>query len=224
MEFEPAQRFITAQSWWIASEIARRHPHLQIIETHPAGGMYDCLSLIGPGPAPLVHLNRVGTITARTLKLSWAEAFSAAGGHDLVKRLEEDLDLERRAAPATTGRTLTYRVLARVLTSLIDDRHRWTACNGWYDTSDEGGGQRRELQQFPTVVHGLRDHRPDDLLRAPAYRYWLLLKDDRPVAVLDTDGRLHQTDQAALELLPLHRRNRSRLTTTVRAALGHLLP
>ncbi|WP_433803551.1 hypothetical protein [Actinomycetospora sp. CA-084318] len=223
--FELAPRFVTAQSWWIASEIARRHPHLQLIETHPGGGLYDCLTLISPGPTNLLDLNREGSIHARTFKLTWVDALAAPGGHDLIKRLEADLDLSHNATtPATTARTLTYRVLARVLTSLVDDRHRWDARNGYYDSSGGDGGQRTELQQFPTVVDALEDRRPDDLLGIPAYRFWVLLRDDDPVAVLDTDGRLHQPDQPCVEFLPLYRRHQSRLTATIGAALGHLLP
>ena len=28
--YPPADRFLTAQMWWIASELVRRHPHLHI--------------------------------------------------------------------------------------------------------------------------------------------------------------------------------------------------
>ncbi|WP_454116041.1 TY-Chap2 family putative peptide chaperone [Microbacterium aurum] len=44
----PATRFVIAQSWWIASELVRRHPDLVIHESHPGGGMYDCLTGLDP--------------------------------------------------------------------------------------------------------------------------------------------------------------------------------
>ena len=34
---EPAQRFVNAQSWWIAAELVRRHPELVVYEMHPGG-------------------------------------------------------------------------------------------------------------------------------------------------------------------------------------------
>jgi len=64
-------RFPIAQSWWIASELVRRHPELIVSEEHP-GGIYDLLSVTSPeqssrgsGPSPMeyrVMLNRPGTV------------------------------------------------------------------------------------------------------------------------------------------------------------------
>lgn len=54
-------RLRLAQSWWLASELARRHPELLIIETHPGGGQYDCLSLV-KDEQTLIDVNRVGSI------------------------------------------------------------------------------------------------------------------------------------------------------------------
>lgn len=45
-QVEIAGRFRIAQSWWIASELARRNPHLFIHEWHPGAGGYDCLGLV----------------------------------------------------------------------------------------------------------------------------------------------------------------------------------
>ncbi|MBE8146482.1 hypothetical protein IOD13_09295 [Brevibacterium casei] len=41
-------RLIYLQSWWVASEFLRRHPEFDLFETHPGGGQYDCLTILGP--------------------------------------------------------------------------------------------------------------------------------------------------------------------------------
>ena len=179
---EPARRFVNAQSWWIASELVRRHPHLLLLETHPGGGQYDCLTLVDPGrrsAGAIAQINRAGTIQVRRSStfspISWAEAFAATGGHDVVRSIEAAAGLPAPTiAPATGPKALTYRVLARVLTSLVDDRREWDAENGYLDTSGMGSGRRAALGRFPSVVESLRDRRVDDIGREPAYRFWLL--------------------------------------------------
>jgi hypothetical protein len=231
--WEPARRFVLAQSWWIASEIVRRNPKLLLIETHPGGGQYDCLSLIqrtAAGTDTLIDLNRAGSLhvhgSASYMPITWAGAFAARGGHDIVHALEKAAGLTPAAkAPPTGPRVLTYRLIARILASLVDDRHQWDARNGQLDSSgmDATNDHRPELLRFPSVVEALRDKRPDDLFGRPAYRFWTLLRDADPVAVLDTDGRLHLQDRPPIEVPPLYRRSRS-LTTVIGEAMGHILP
>ena len=39
-----------ALAWWIAAEMIRRHPdEVRVIENHPGGGQYDCLTLCRRG-------------------------------------------------------------------------------------------------------------------------------------------------------------------------------
>jgi hypothetical protein len=191
-----AQRFVVSQSWWIASELVRRHPRLRLIETHPGGGQHDCLTLVegrSADPDTLVVLNRAGSIhvlNGACEPFSWGTVFAAGGGHHIVGRIEAAADLHPTAPAPPTGPTaLTYRILARILTSLVDDRHAWDARNGQIDSSGYGGGHRSELGRFPSVLEALCDVRPDDIFHEPSYRFWILLRDADPIAVLDTDGR-----------------------------------
>lgn len=158
--------------------------------------------------------------------ITWAEAFAAQGGHNVVHSLERAAGLTPLAkAPPTGPRVMAYRVIARVLASLVDDRHEWDARNGQLDSSgmDATDSHRPDLLRFPTVVDALRDWRPDDLFGRPSYRFWTLLRDAKPVAVFDTDGRLHLPDRPPSELLPAYKRSRS-LTVIVGETLGHVLP
>lgn len=63
-----------AQSWWIASELVRRHPRLMAYEMYPGGGQYDVLCVTEPASlsgqpgsrhVPRVMLNRSGRIQIR---------------------------------------------------------------------------------------------------------------------------------------------------------------
>lgn len=226
MSAEPARRFVLAQSWWIASEVVRRQPHLRIVETQPGGGQYDCLTVYDPGRdnRPLLDLNRNGTMHAHVSgfdSLEWSEAIAAANAHDVVRKLERATGFTATAkAPASGPAVLTYRVFARVLTSMVDDRHAWDARNGRIDSV---GTQRAEMESFPTVVEGLRDRRPSDLFGVSAYRYWILLRDTEPLAVLDTDGLVHMSDRTT-ELLPTSRASHRSLTVVIAQVLGSVLP
>lgn len=63
----PILQLLEAASWRLAAELLRRSPaRLRLIETHPGGGQYDCLTLLdrahlGDGEAVgSLYLNRVG--------------------------------------------------------------------------------------------------------------------------------------------------------------------
>ena len=54
-----------ALAWWIAAEMIRRHPaDIRVIENHPGGGAYDCVSLYRRDTdQPIVLMNLEGHIT-----------------------------------------------------------------------------------------------------------------------------------------------------------------
>ena len=53
---------VNAGSWTVAVEFTRAAPGLQVFETHPGGGQYDCLTLVADDVK--VDINRVGSIHA----------------------------------------------------------------------------------------------------------------------------------------------------------------
>jgi hypothetical protein len=72
-----------------------------------------------------VQLNRAGRIhvTGSTVApVGWDTVIAAPGGHDIVRRIEAAVGIVAPAtAPPTGPATLTYRLLARTLASLIDN-------------------------------------------------------------------------------------------------------
>lgn len=232
---EPAPRFVVAQSWWIASELVRRNPALQLIETHPGGGQYDCLSLFTDtrDPQKIVDLNRAGGIHVflpggqfdETAKpITWPGVMHAQGAHDIVKRIETAARLHvPKPTPATGAAAISYRVIARVLATLVNDRDPWDVRNEYHDTSGDGGGRQGFVDGFATARDAVREGRPTDLHGVAEYRFWALLRAGETIAILDTDGRVH-TEDGAEDLLPLYVRHGRELGPTVHAALGRFLP
>ncbi|GAA1276086.1 hypothetical protein GCM10009609_43850 [Pseudonocardia aurantiaca] len=228
---EIAPRFVIAQSWWIASEIVRRHPELRLIETHPGGGLYDCLTIVGPGPHPasLIQLNRQGRIhvsaRAEFEPIEWQEVLRSADAHDVVRRLEAGAGFRSpTTTPASTPAVLGYRVISRVLSSLVNDKRQWDARNGQLDSADGAFEPNPQLQQFPTVREAASQRRADDILGQPHYRFWVLSGDAEPLAVVDSDGGLHLRDRPHVRLPRLYRESGRSLTALIASVFGSFLP
>ncbi|MBO4238587.1 TY-Chap2 family putative peptide chaperone [Pseudonocardia alni] len=228
-----AARFRIAQSWWLASELVRRHPRLLVVETHPGGGMYDCLTLVDPGvagPTTVLQLNRNGRIhvdphNSTIEPVEWTKMLAAENSHSVLRSVEGYARLRPPVprAPTIGPRAMTYRVLAHILACLVDDRSTWDARSGCLDWG-YGLGRHTDLDRFPSIRDGLHDVRESDLFGEPAYRYWLLHCGDEAVAVLDTDGWAHFADRQPVELVPAYRGNGSRLTSLIGSVFGHVLP
>lgn len=226
----PAHRFRVAQSWWIAAEIARRNPHLFVWEHHPGGGQYDCLALADErafAAGPLIDLNRDGSLqvhrpVSRTIS-TWADVLAADNPHDVVKALEVSAELRPSGGP-TTPRTLVYRVIARVLAGLVDDKHRWDARSDAEDRSDDKGGPRGFLDLFPSAQAAAARAPRLGWWLEPQSHFWALTRDDEPVVLLDVRGRLHTRSGSAVDLMESYRANGAHLGRTVARSMSPHLP
>lgn len=231
------KRLIAAQSWYVASELVRRHPELRIIETHPGGGKYDCLSLQQPDGNGVVHLNRAGrmhVVNPRTpdfQPISWRASVPVSAKGDLfdpcaphvVKTLELAAGLPApHPTPPLRPATFTYRVIARVLGRLINEKDTWDARNERLHSSHTVTN-RGYLRRFPAAADAARDRRDSDFLGMPTYRFWALLRDGEPVAILDSDGVAYLPTET-YQLPEVYRRTGCKLTATISHVLGDVLP
>lgn len=227
--FTPAPRYVIAQSWWIASELARRHPGLVIHEMHPGGGMYDCLALLSPGDLqPFIQLNRVGTLQVMSMhkyRPTWAETFEAKSPHSVVKEIEDVAGLRMSAkAPASTPRTLAYRFIAAALNATVNDRHRWDARNEFIDSSDDNlTVLNGYLAGFPDARRSMPATPQIGLWHEPESHYWALLRDETPVAIVSIEGVIYRPDHQ-IDLSTEYRRHDSRMLPVVATALADVLP
>lgn len=93
----------------------------------PGGG--GSLAIYDP-PDPEVRqflLHRIAgcSIVGDTfLNIGWSEIFETSSPHDIVKRIKGGLMITPPSpAPATNHATIVYRIIARILSSVVDDRH-----------------------------------------------------------------------------------------------------
>ena len=212
-----ATRFVFAQSWWLASELVRRHPELIVHEMHPGGGMYDVLCVVAPGKdesfeLTRIMLNRAGSIQVhhpqRAAKPdemvgTWKQVMVASDPHEYVKRIEAAAGLGVLAkAPPSTPRALAYRFISTALTMLVNDRHRWDARNEFLDSSgmggfDEDADLRKYLSGFPDAIRHLSTTPSLGHWREPYSHFWALLREDEPVAIVSIEGRLYLPDRVS---------------------------
>jgi hypothetical protein len=221
---------LNAHSWWIASELVRRHPHLFLVEHHPVDGFYDSLGIVdlhaNKGQV-LVDINRPGSVHVHSAPdfdpLSLVESMGAHSAHDSIKRIEEAARWTAQASPKTTARSLTYSVIARVLAAMVIDRHVWDVRSEMNDSILDDDPANGHLKEFPLGQFLSMTLPSIGVLGEPWVHVWALTKDGKPVAILDTAGRV-VTVSGLRELLPLYRHHNCSLTRVIADALGDVLP
>lgn len=225
------RRLRTVQSWWLGSELVRRHPKLLLIETHPAGGQADCLTLLrvdshGGTQHPLVDLEQTGGIHVggHGIFMTWEEERDFGDRHGALKRVEIAAGLHAPTeTPPSTGKTLTYRTLTSVLSTTLNERETWDARNLMLNAGNVGPSRTFDLAPFPSAAEAVRDRRRDDLFGSPEYRFWGLLRGTKPVAVLDTDGNVH-LKSGPRSLPAAYAKGGHRLHSAIASTLAEVMP
>jgi len=170
-----------AITWLLASEIVRRYSaslNLHLVETHPGGGQYDCLTLLRlrDGATDVYDFadhrgdchfnvrsgNWMGAFGSPGEKAQAAKAFDfqsawlrAADPAVVVDRVSEALGLPAFGGVCgpTTRKVLGVRLIARLLSRYALERQGLRAIMGICDSSGVSrGGPRPELQRFPWAL------------------------------------------------------------------------
>lgn len=136
----PSVRHTRALAFWLASELARRHPHYVLHDAGPDG-----LTLISPAGPP-IHISRHAAVSVGGSELLGpSELFSAADNRGLIGEVEEKIGLPaRRHAASTTERTLVYRTMAHIAALVVGDKTAWdfvaadegSSAGAWHLTRD----------------------------------------------------------------------------------------
>lgn len=221
--FTPSPRLIYAYSWWLAAELVRRNPHFVIRETHPGGGMYDCLSIrdrrhgvgqYGQDAPTLVDLNRAGSIhtfredpdgTVHDQTFTWLELLSLEHPSRLVDAIEEIAVLDNGEQHPPTPTSLAYLLLAEILMSKVTDDAIWdirNEINDWDPFDDSLSGF---IQEFPSIIDQpyesqTRSERASQM-ESPR-RFWAVLRNQDAVLIVSSEGTVH-TRQRSLHLSEL---------------------
>lgn len=220
-----------ALAWWIAAELVRRHPgRLQIIETHPMDGHYDCISVFDQGvegagdPGIVLHMNvDPGThITHRSwfsdesedeTRFNWLEVLLCGDRRRyVVKQLErvEGLPSPSRT-PSTRPESIGPLVIAAFLQRSLLGPAKWQALNGVEDPA-YGDNIRSELFSAIPGARIASDCGIDgvDHLQ-PEYRFWFLAEENRdgstdaPTVAIDTwAGLLWRADGPEVDLMSVY--------------------
>jgi hypothetical protein len=228
-------QLVEVASWRVAAELVRRYPGLTVIETHPGGGQYDCLSILGPSGH--LDLNRQGS--AHVLEPFspdapggpwadfWDELAAAPDPKETLDRLCALAGLPAMPVPPpATPASAAYGFVAAFLTHATFGRVRWECRNGYHDSAGmEGSGVNGGLFiPFPAAEEALGRHDDGDVLGQAAYRFWFLLREGKPKLCLEAPtGLAYDLAGAVHDLLALHRSRRHTWQVVSRVA-GDLLP
>ena len=229
----PADRFLTAQVWWIASELVRRHPHLRI-SGHEVPGDGRLVIVHDEQDAMSIQWDLVGgckfLVNGVVNRISWIEMMAASSPHETVKRIEVATGLGiPKATPITTPRSLTFRVMAGALDTAVDDRHEWYAVPAPMMPTDDPDCVY--FNSFPTAIEARDEYARAALEQLVAtgrgihsfQPFWALLQGLEPIAIFDAAGAIH-TVMGATELMPAYERIDRRLALTTARVLGPYLP
>lgn len=227
-----ADRFLLQQSWWLASELVRRHPSMWVDRfDHPGSG--PVLVAFEPDSAARVFFDlRHGVRAMRgdtEAHWSWEHVFSSPGAHDMVKRIEAAIDRPLRGrAPATTGRSIVYRLIARLSAAHVDAARPWLPVPIAVEPMVQGRAESTDeplIAGFDTVHDDILRYRKkaladfDDPSAIGMRPYlWAMTRDLETAFVLDADGYVHDRGRGAAALLPLyaqHGRDLDRLLVKV---------
>lgn len=220
-----------ALSWRLVAELHRRHPReFTVIETHPGGGQYDCLSLIA-GNTVLAHLNRVGGFTNwRTdFQIAWEDLWPRClredGFGEVLDEISNSLHLRvPTPVPSTRPETIAYRIMAGVSSYFVFDRDHWKWRNGLEDTSGWGNQAHRDrwFEAFPSTRQALQtgsDSRSGD---GSKDAFWFLLRSEDPVLCVSRESICFDTSGAAIDLHRLYDESAHSLQCVVAAVLKKL--
>lgn len=185
---------IEALSWIMATEICRRDPRINIFETHPGGGLYDCLSLHHADLGHLADLNRAGSIhvfkrldgmrSPRPWN-AWKVSLSV-NTRSLVDMFSEKLGqtVPTRLAPSTS-RNLIYRTASMALSIGAFKPEQWECRSGYADAY--GSRVASHFDCFPAASGRLACGSEPEVY-ASAIQFWFLLMNAEPVACLHESG------------------------------------
>lgn len=167
-------------SWAVASHICQANPELAIQHTHPGGGLYDCLTILGPELH--IDINRTGSIHFHVTKSreqspipmgSWQlQLIHGTDPKIFARRICELAGLPFTSPrPKTTPHTLTYRVISNLLQENTSHRKTTRATTQFIDTAGPFGSDGGRAE-FP------------EMLAIPANQIWVIKEENSTIAWL----------------------------------------
>ncbi|WP_433303947.1 hypothetical protein ACQP2F_13475 [Actinoplanes sp. CA-030573] len=214
-------RCVRRQMWSLVSMLLRRHPGLQVAETQHG------IALFKPDDdARFLLIDRDGDLVIAADR-PWPtldELLAAAPDGEKLTDLEYAVGLEPPPmTPPSTPAVLAYRTLALLMAITLDDKREWQIRGVWQETISGAHHIKAFLVPFPVAAARAETNRTHESYRRSYLPYWAVLRAGEPVALVDTYGFVHVGSQV-FSLPELYTAHARRLTPTVAAALGEVLP
>jgi len=217
-------------SWRILSELFRRYPgKFQVIETHPGGGQYDCLSLFFDN-RHIADLNRVGSFhvfnsTGHSPPMDIWQSLAEEDVQDVLGQICKCLELQVPIKlPPSTSDVIVYRFIAAFLGHSAFGKEKWECRNGYFDSSgNEESGPSLSFDLFPEAKERARISLPSDIAKTPTYRFWFIKKNGKPVICLESTGTAWNNKGLSFDLAALYKKEK-RIWPVVWEVAGYLLP
>lgn len=223
-------------SWRIVSKLSRCYPRkVTVIETHPGGGQYDCLTIVSDKGRHVADFNRKGSFhvfnrfdgspfKGNSIDI-WREMISSEDNKAVVDRVCRSIGLQiPKKLPPSTPKVIVYRFISDFLSHSFFRLRRWTCRNGFYDTSGDECFVVDYFERFhDSAKERLRVRLPNDILQEPAYRFWFLLEDEQPLICLETTGFVWVKRRKPVNVMDLYRKKR-RIWPIIMEAAGDVLP
>lgn len=200
-----ADRFVLQQTWWIVSELVRRHPDMWVKRyLHAEGGWLVMAHTPDAALQVVFDLHSGIQVHEQGIQhfIPWVVAFNQNDAHTVVRKVESVTTLGKpMTTPSTAAHSLTYRLIAQLLAIKLDDRRSWNAIEVELDPILQGDPPEANplIRPFPTVLRDVKNQRdeirellgPDARLRP---YLWTVVHDLEPLFVLDADGFVHTRD------------------------------
>lgn len=180
-------------AWEVAASLLERHDNLVVVELHPGGGQYDCLSVFERPASLVVHLNINGSLTHNSWfeeydeRITWLEV--AHNGAEWAASLIAHQECLKSAVMKLSTEAVTTRVISQIM-SACAMRSEVAMLSAVVDSSSWGASLREGLVEpwrkpigECDVLGGERDGDVD----AGARRWWFL-----------TRSRMHGAEAVAL--------------------------
>lgn len=239
-DYLPSRQMREFVSWRLATEMYRRYPdQLSLVEMHPGGGQYDCLSLLSNDDDLTIHINREGSVAvwSKAANLDserpWGQKWSQhlIGSEDLKEDLDELSNLIRwqipNPLPPSTPGVITFRFITEFLTHVPLSRRQWEWRNGFHDTAGYSGGVMADwFAAFPQALESAREQGPRGFMSNSEYKFWFLVKnmaDKSPSVCLETNGNAYTKDGRTLNLFEIYEKER-RIWPLIFKTIPELLP
>ncbi len=221
-----------ARAWKLLTAIVSRRPDLRIIETHPGGGQYDCLSLYSTDQTHIADLNLNGRFHVFN-RLDGAD-HGTQSSHDWQGMFDspEELNLQVLNWAGLTESSIEtspgvhveiYRFISAYLQYMADVSNEWQCRNGYFDSSGmDGCFVVYDFDRFRPAKERLSQQLPDDFLGQSAYRFWFLRKNGEPRICMETTGTLWLADDIGYDPFDIREESAQSLVRTTISALGEM--